>query len=177
MHNVRPTQVCPSRTILLIAVLLATSVCPSSPAAEPTTAPASQPWTQADTPAGREFSAWLDAFNSGDRVTLRAFLADHLAPLPDGAVPAEGMTARQSSMFPTGRGFDVRKINAPTPDRIVAFVQAKRTGYWMSIGLAVEPRAPHRILGFGFRNIMAPPELLPAEKLSDDELRRRVDEL
>jgi hypothetical protein len=43
--------------ILTFAVLFLAAVCAQIP----------------DTPAGRQFSAWLKAFNSGDRATMQQF--------------------------------------------------------------------------------------------------------
>jgi CubicO group peptidase (beta-lactamase class C family) len=135
------------------------------------------PTTRADTAAAGEFADWLNAFNSGDRQRLHDFLAEHLAPLPDGTTPADAMTDRQSSVFRSSGGLEVRKLTTPAAGRVTAFVQTRRMGYWIGVGLTVSPEPPHKIMGFGFRNIMAPPELLPAERLSDDEIRRRTDDL
>lgn len=51
---------------------------PEPPVAQ-TRPPAAVP-VLADTPAGRTFTAWLEAFNSGDEARLRAFAEQHKSP-------------------------------------------------------------------------------------------------
>ncbi|HTX58343.1 MAG TPA: hypothetical protein VMH02_01615, partial [Verrucomicrobiae bacterium] len=59
---------------LVLVLALATA------AATPLPGPPALP----DTPAGRAFGAWLQAFDSGDRATYRAFLvAEHPSELKD----------------------------------------------------------------------------------------------
>ena len=52
--------------VLALAALLAPQAIPQTPAKAQPTIP--------ETPAGRTFKAWLEAFNSGDRSLLDAYL-------------------------------------------------------------------------------------------------------
>jgi CubicO group peptidase (beta-lactamase class C family) len=135
----------------------------------PTTAPA--------TPAGEALGAWLAAVNSGDRETIRAFVTEHLAPPPDGNLPIDAIVNRNLGRFTDSGGLELRKVVASEPHKIAAAVQARRTGYWSEIQMAVTEQPPHRILGTGQRGIEAPPELLPKERLDEAQLRERIDAL
>src|SRR5579863_8912030 len=68
------------------------------------------------TPAGRLLEGWLNAFDSGDRQTLKKFLQayepNRLARLDD-LMAFRAMTG----------GFDLRKIESSTPTKISALVQ------------------------------------------------------
>lgn len=130
-----------------------------------------------DTPVGKLLAGWLSAFNSGNRDTLREFIAANFAPPPNSTLPVEGITNRQFGMFMGSQGFVLRAVSAATADRISVVVETKRSGYWMQIGMGVTAEAPHRILGMSFRNIAAPAELLPHTKLSESEIRKRIDSL
>src|SRR5687767_10505472 len=83
-----------------MALLVAASLFVPAPYAAAQEKPAEAPApTSSDTPAGRQFAAWLAAFNGGDRAALRRFLADQLEPLPTGPAPADVIADRQFGMF------------------------------------------------------------------------------
>ncbi|MGB7160638.1 MAG: serine hydrolase domain-containing protein [Tepidisphaeraceae bacterium] len=130
-----------------------------------------------DTPAGKLFAAWLDAVNSGDRATIKQFVAERMAPPPSGALPVDQITNRNLGRFKESDGFALRRISASEPHKIAAFVQAKRTGYGYEISMAVTEQPPHKILGTGQRGVEAPPDLLPKERLSEQAIHERIDAL
>lgn len=130
-----------------------------------------------DTPAGRRLTAWLAALNTGQRETLRQFVADGFAPPPNDPLPVDRITDRHSSIYKSTGGLDVRQITASSPDGVTAVVQARRTGYWMVVWINVTQQPPHNILGFGFRYTEAPAGLLPNKKLTEKEIRNRLDNL
>src|SRR5258705_9221258 len=72
-----------------------------------------------DTPAGRQFSAWLAAFNSGDRDTMQKFFDQSM---PFGRIEQD-MTIRTQ----TG-GFDVKKVEESGESRVVVLVQERGSG-------------------------------------------------
>jgi CubicO group peptidase (beta-lactamase class C family) len=130
-----------------------------------------------DTPVGRRLRSWLAAFNSGSRDSLRAQLARQSAPPPNDTVPADGMAQRHHGLFRQTRGFVVRRIETATPERISVTAQAKHTGAWMSVGMTVTADSAHRVLGMGFRQTLAPPELLPARPFTERAIRDSVDRM
>jgi CubicO group peptidase (beta-lactamase class C family) len=133
--------------------------------------------TLPDTPAGKQFAAWLAAFNTGQRESLRQFISEHFSPPPNGPLPVEGITGRHFGLYESTHGFDVRKIEASTPERITVAVQAKWTGYWRQVTMSVTPQPSHLILGFGFRGTEAPADLLPHTMLTEKEIRDHMDDL
>lgn len=133
-----------------------------------------------DIPAGKQFASWLDAFNSGQRETLQQFIAANFEPPPNAALPIERVTNRQFGLYKDTGGFIVRKVTADAsaaPDQISVVVEAKRTGFYMTVGMTTQKTAPEKILGMGFRGAEAPAELLPEVKLTDKQLRRNIDDL
>src|SRR5215212_4262013 len=52
-----------------------------------------------DTPAGRQFAAWLDAFNDGKRETMRRFIEDNFDLPPGGALPAAELAEHDMVTF------------------------------------------------------------------------------
>jgi len=117
-----------------------------------------------DTPAGKSFSAWLDAFNSGDRAKLEAVARQFQEPRP-----VEGMLGFRNT---TG-GFDLKKITASTPTSVSVLVQ-ERSGDQMAEGtMEVTAEPPHKITRWGLRAIPRPKEYaLPS--MTEAELLKAV---
>lgn len=129
------------------------------------------------TPAGKRFAAWLEAFNSGRRENLRQFIAANFAPPPNAALPVDRLADRHYGLYGSTAGLELRKVEAASQDGVTMVVQAKRTGYWMTVRVNVAAQPPHDILGFGFRNAEAPAELLPNKKLTEKEMRDKLNDL
>lgn len=132
-----------------------------------------------DTPAGRQFAVWLGALNSGRRETLQQFIAANFEPPPNAALPVERIASRHFEIYKKTGGFIVRKVTADSsaPEKISVVLEAKRTGFFMTIGMATQKTPPGKILGMGFRSSEAPPELLPKARLTEKQLRRNIDNL
>jgi CubicO group peptidase (beta-lactamase class C family) len=105
-----------------------------------------------DSPAAHQFSAWLSAFNSGERDTFLAFLEKNF-PQRVGSINRE-MDFRRS----TG-GFDLKKVeDASTPTKLVALVQERDSDQFGRLTLEVAEAEPHVITNFGIRAIPRPEE-------------------
>lgn len=131
-----------------------------------------------ESPAGRKLADWLGALNSGKVERLRKFYADQLSPRtnPDPNLidrPAEG----DFGFFRETRGLDVRKVIAASPTELQAFAQARLTGAWTRLDLAVNPQPPYGLRGFGVRATDAPEELLTSQPLNQKEIGRKLDVL
>ena len=138
-----------------------------------------------DTPAGKQFAAWLEAFNTGKREAMRQFIATHFEQSPERPLPIDDIADHDFSLYATTHGFEVRKIVSSSSAAISAFVEAKGTGFWMKIELFVTAEAPeytkakppYHIVGMGNGNREAPAELLPHRKLTEREIGERADTL
>lgn len=116
-----------------------------------------------DTPAAHQYTAWLQAFNSGDRDAYRAFLEKNL--------PARAKNIDQEMSFRrmTG-GFDLKKIeDASTPTKLVALLQERNSDQMGRLTIEVAPADPHAITSLGMRAIPRPAEF-PLPHLSQSEL-------
>lgn len=124
------------------------------------------------TPAGRQFAAWLDAFNSGDPAAMKAVLDRFVS----GGPPVQVL----QSIRQVSGGFDVVRINESTDSRLVALVKARGSEQFNIITTEVEAAADHRILSMPLTRTATPPEFAPA-KLTDQALatalRMRLEEL
>ena len=110
-----------------LAVLFAVTLCAQIP----------------DTPAGRQFSAWLTAFNSGDRDTMQQFFDKHM---PFGRIEQD-MTIRSE----TG-GFDVKKVEESSDTRVVVMVQERGSGkQFLRIAMNVGAAEPYQVAGLRFQ--------------------------
>ena len=157
-----------------LVALAAPSARAQSPAGSTRATPAASV-TIPDTPAGQRLREWLAAFNMGSRDTLRRSVSQHSAPPPNDTVPADRIVDRQLGLYRQTEGLVFRRIEASTAERITAAVQAKLTGAWMAVGLSVSADSTHRVMGMGFRNTLAPPELLPDRPFTDRAIRDSID--
>lgn len=130
-----------------------------------------------DTPAGKQFAAWLQVVNSGDLKSIRQFVADNFAPPPGVELPVDAIASRQFGIYQSTDGLTLLKTTSPSPATVTAHLQSKRTGYCIEYTLAVAAEAPHKILGSRLLGCETPAELLPADKLTAEEIERRLDQL
>jgi len=102
-----------------------------------------------DTPAGHQATAWLQAFNSGDREKLQDFLQRNL---PD---RAQHMDQEMGFRGMTG-GFDLKKIEESTPTKLVALVQERKSDQMGRLTVEVDSAEPHRITNLGKSTAQSP---------------------
>jgi CubicO group peptidase (beta-lactamase class C family) len=113
---------------LSFAVMVA-SLCAASPAAPSVTLP--------DTPAARVFSAWLDAFNSGDRAKVTQFYKMYR---PD-KLP---FVANEMNFRALTGGFDVRKVEPSTSTAFTALIQERLSDQFYQMTFEVESTPPYQ---------------------------------
>jgi CubicO group peptidase (beta-lactamase class C family) len=132
-----------------VATLAACAPARPPPAAPPPPPPAAPP---ALLPAEARARAYLDAFNSGDRATLKAFF--------EKAWPAE--VARLEGAMElrayTG-GFDLKRVETSTPARFVALVKERESDQIARLEVDVAPEGDHRIAKLDVNPIPPPPDL------------------
>ncbi len=127
-----------------------------------------------DTPPARQFSAWLDAFNSGDRASLLRFLEKNY--------PSRAANIDQELNFRemTG-GFELRKPEESSSTRFSGIVQERDSDQFARFVIEVEPDEPHRITRLDLQLIARPPDF-PMPRMNEGaalaalraELEKRV---
>ena len=112
-------------------------------------------------PSVRQFSAWLDVFNSGDRERYAEFLA--------GSFPARLNSLDKEMAFRevTG-GLDLRKLERVSPTEAAALVQERDSDQFARVELTVDATEPHVITSLNLAAIPRPVEF-PLARLTEDE--------
>lgn len=105
-----------------------------------------------DTPAGRTFKAWLEAFNSGDRASLDAYIRKY-----DASKPVD----REMSFRKITGGFDVLSIVSSEPLHLEFLVKERNSATEAMGQLDVKEGEPAQVIGFGLR------ALAPGTSMSD----------
>jgi D-alanyl-D-alanine carboxypeptidase len=103
------------------------------------------------TPAGEQFSAWLAAFNSGDKAELEKFRSHFDKPEEH---KVEGMLGFRQQ---TG-GFDLRKIEESSTTKLTGLVQERDSDQFARFTLEVEAAAPYHVTHLDIRAIGRPAE-------------------
>src|SRR6266850_7414625 len=112
------------------------------------------------TPAAHQFSAWLEAFNSGDRAVLLQYLQKNN--------PARAADIDQEFGFRTQTGgFDLKKVEDSAPTRLTGVVKERGSDQFARFTIEVEPAEPHRIKELDLRAIPLPAEF-PMPRMSQD---------
>src|SRR5580658_3280315 len=103
------------------------------------------------TPPGEQFSAWLAAFNSGDKSELEKFRSHFDKPEEH---KVEGVFAFRQQ---TG-GFDLRKIEESSATKLTGLVQERDSDQFARFTLEVEAAAPYHVTHLDIRAIGRPAE-------------------
>jgi CubicO group peptidase (beta-lactamase class C family) len=134
------------------------------------------------TVAGTLLDRFLEAFNSGNRATLRTFLGEHFEAPDNDPAFLDAMADNQSRMFRLGNALVVEKLVESSPAAVKVLVKARATGMWSEISLFVKaappeyriPVAPYQIVGFGVTSVGAPPPNAPGKRLSDAAIAKKI---
>jgi CubicO group peptidase (beta-lactamase class C family) len=130
-----------------------------------------------DTPAGKQLGAFLKAFNTGDRETIRSFVATDFGRPAPGRPSVDAMTDVNLGLYEATHGFDLRKTDVFSPQDVRAIAQARLTGVWMEIRMHVAARPPHVVESQAMFPVPAPVDLLPRRKLTEIEVCEKLDDL
>ena len=116
-----------------------------------------------DTPAGRTLKAWFEAFNSGDRASMEAYIKKF--------DPARPLDNQMNFRNQTG-GFDLLSIDKSERTH-VEFRVKEKAGSTTAIGkLDVKDSEPAEVVSFGIRAV--PPGVTDADFKIDAAARQRV---
>src|ERR1700741_3641646 len=101
---------------LCLALALIASACSQQP--KPLETKVAEKSIVPDTPAGRTFKAWLDAFNSGDRAIVEAYCRKY--------EPSKSVDDEMQFRGMTG-GFDLVQVLKSEKDRIEVLVKERHS--------------------------------------------------
>jgi CubicO group peptidase (beta-lactamase class C family) len=119
-----------------------------------------------DTPIGRVLSGWLDTINGADRASLEQWMGRHM---PDR--PIEDVLGIRR----IAGGFDLRRVETSSPNRIVALVQERGLArQFARLTLSVAEDDPDRITDIRFERTERPAEFAPP-KLTAAEVQAARD--
>ena len=129
-----------------------------------------------DNPAGRQFAAWLAAFNSGDNAALIAY---HQQRFPYAVASADVASIdRESGLSKGTGGFDLKKSESPSATNIVATLKERHSSQFARVTMEVDAAEPHAVTRFEIQPIPTPDELLSVDERKartiDDAKRRAV---
>jgi D-alanyl-D-alanine carboxypeptidase len=116
-----------------------------------------------DTPAARQFSAWLEPFNAADRAAMQRFIQERYVSPGNRTVDQELAFRKQTG------GFELMKVEDSTPTRVSGLVKERDSDQFGRFTVEVEPMEPHRIVRFGVQAIPRPAEFAIA-RLSEADL-------
>jgi hypothetical protein len=114
-----------------------------------------------ETPAGRQFAAWLKAQGSGDRDTIQQFIDKNM---PWGRVEQELAMRNQSG------GYEIKKVEESSETHLVVLAQQRGSGrQFVRISMNVAAAEPHQIASIRIQPAQPPPELAPP-KMAEAEV-------
>jgi len=116
-----------------------------------------------DTPAARQFAAWLAAFNSGDRATMLAYQQQNNPSRADRIDNTMGFREQ------TG-GFEFKKAGESTPTKFSGIVKERNSEQFAQFTMEVEAAEPHKIIDLNLGAIPTPAEFAPAKMSQADAL-------
>ncbi|HUE42464.1 MAG TPA: serine hydrolase domain-containing protein [Candidatus Sulfotelmatobacter sp.] len=106
-----------------------------------------------DTPAGRQFFAWLDAFDSGDKTKLQQFLKDHYPTRSDASAIDMEMQFRDQ----TG-GFDFEDFDRDesSTTKFVGIVKERASDQFARFVIEVDPAATQHVTSLALNMVPRP---------------------
>ncbi len=75
------------------------------------------------------------------------------------------------------RGVELHSLQSEKPNEATALCKNKLTGRWVAFHARFEPQPPYRIAGLGTIRPTPPKDAQPAAKLSDEEIREKMQSL
>src|SRR5215831_2513079 len=108
-------------------------------------------------PASRQFRAWLEAFNLGDRAGLVAY---HGRNFPYEVASSDvGTIDRELELSGGTGGFDLRKDERSTETTFVGLLQERNSDQLARATMEVDAAEPHRVRRFEIHPVPTPDEL------------------
>lgn len=124
-------------------------------------------FAQTESPAEKRAKELVNVLNTGKRAEFKKYVEENF-----GAEMLKRPMDRHLNFFSTlydnARGIEVHGVQEVKPNQATMLVKYKLTGDWDGLLLIVEPEAPHKIAGIGFR--LPKPPASDAKKLSEKEV-------
>jgi CubicO group peptidase (beta-lactamase class C family) len=95
-----------------------------------------------DTPVGRQFGKWIEAFNSGDLEVMRRFVAEQWDP--ETASWMKPLENYFIEVYPDFRRITIERILYSSEYRLVTLGREGVTGQWIKMYARVQVSPPHR---------------------------------
>ena len=127
------------------------------------------------TPAGRQFSEWLQAFNNGDAHEIRSFITKHFEEAALKRISVEERAVMDLIIHNTTRGLVPYHIDWSTDPEITVLARANLTEERARIHLEVGSDALHRIKKFTLTLTGRPADTDPPEKLTEAQILERLE--
>jgi D-alanyl-D-alanine carboxypeptidase len=108
----------------------------------------------------RQFSAWLEVFNSGDESRIRQFLESNWAPERLG---------RELNLREQTGGFELRALEEATATSLTGLLQERDGDQFARFVLVLKPDEPQRIASLNRGQIPRPPEF-PLPRMTEPEI-------
>jgi D-alanyl-D-alanine carboxypeptidase len=148
-------------SLLAAALFLSLSCKTTQPNEPPSAAAHEQP--EAEAPASvRQLTAWLDAYDTGERQRYAEFLTTNFPerlPLLDDIMYFRGLNG----------GFELRQIEQASAFEVTALVQERDSDQFARVRLVVQDGEPHAIASLDIVAIPRPAEFA-IERLGEDQL-------
>jgi D-alanyl-D-alanine carboxypeptidase len=125
-----------------------------------------------DTPAGRQFAAWLKAFNDPDPAGFKAFAAKNFPK-------RQGGSDRDAHFREQTGGFEFIKAEQSTDTHFSGLVKERKSNQYARFVIDVEKDEPHLIAGLDLRAIDDPTAPPPARMSQSDlvgALKTKIDQ-
>ncbi len=116
-----------------------------------------------NSPAGRVFTLWLSAFNSGSRSRYAEFKTSYGTGHDKQAVEA------YAQIYAATGGFDVRSVRATSPTSITVLMQPRASDLFASTTFKVRSAPPHRMLP-GFIRVVDRPAAFAIRRMAQPQL-------
>ena len=147
-----------------------TSASPAAAAASLSAEPSGSV-TLPDTPAATRLQWVLDSLDAGAEPLTVAEISDAFSPTFLAQVTTDQLTQALAQIAAAGP-FTVTSYT-PSADGLQAEARLDGPGAALSVGIAVEPAAPHRIVGLGFQPASASPTIAPIATWGDVDVALR----
>src|ERR1051325_2534054 len=108
-----------------------------------------------DTPAGKTFTAFIAALNSGDIEVMRRFHSERSGDVEN--------AQQDLDFYKQSGGLKLHSVTQSSEHEIEALVQAKSDGRWLNFRMRVDSTPPHPAVEIGIQPASAPSGATPGE--------------
>ena len=127
---------------------------------------------QTESPAEKRAKELIQFLNAGNRTEFQKYVEANFSAEMLKA-PMDRHLNFFSSVYDNSRGYEISGVQEAKPNQATMLVKSKLTGEWDALFIAVEPEAPYRIAGIGFRP--PKPAATEARRLSEKDIAREMD--